>query len=184
VLVDLLRTVREDHVVEALVSGPRHLRVLAHDVQVLLQGPLPVLLPVVTEVDLLAHRAEDLLAGGHHGSSPFSSGAGAGRRSRSRGGVGVTGHGRAADRLGRGPREGQVRLPAVGTPHSPGPGPWEKDVGIAREAAGERRGRAAPLFTGVLGVAPDPPARRSFPQFYRGPTPPSNHASSCRTVKG
>ncbi len=65
VLVDLLGAVRQDHVVEALVGGAGHLGVLAHDVQVLLERPFPVLLAIVAEIDLLADGAQNRFARGH-----------------------------------------------------------------------------------------------------------------------
>ena len=65
VLVHLFGAVREDHVVQPLVGGARHLGVLAHDVQVFVEGAFPVLLAIVTEVQLLADGVEDRLTCGH-----------------------------------------------------------------------------------------------------------------------
>src|SRR5207237_6573260 len=65
-LVHLLGAVREDHVVQPLVRAARHRGVFADDVQVLVEAALPVLLAVVTEVQLLAQGGEDRLTFRHH----------------------------------------------------------------------------------------------------------------------
>src|SRR5256885_7299675 len=57
VFVYLLGAVANDHVVETLIRRARHLGVLADDVEVFVETSLPVLLAIITEVQLL--RSEE-----------------------------------------------------------------------------------------------------------------------------
>src|SRR5262249_52433273 len=52
-------------VIQALIGAARHLGVLAHDVEIFVKAALPVLLAVVTEVELLAQGSKDCLPRGH-----------------------------------------------------------------------------------------------------------------------
>ncbi len=78
VLGHLVGAVRGDHVIQALVGGPRYLGVLAHDVEVLVEGALPVRLAVVADIQTLAQAGEDVLAGRHRCFLRGSAGAPAG----------------------------------------------------------------------------------------------------------
>jgi hypothetical protein len=77
-LVRLLDAVAEDHVVQPLVGGARHLRVAGDDVQVFLERTLPVDLLIFREVQLLAQGGEDGLANGRRHRCLLSAGSAAG----------------------------------------------------------------------------------------------------------
>jgi hypothetical protein len=59
VLEHLLGAVREDHVIQALIGRPRDLRVLAHDVEILVERAFPVDLTVIAQVQLLANAGKN-----------------------------------------------------------------------------------------------------------------------------
>ena len=52
VLVHLLGAVRDDHVVKPLIRGARHLGMLKHNIQILLERPVPVQLSIVADIEL------------------------------------------------------------------------------------------------------------------------------------
>src|SRR5262249_9721104 len=70
VLVDILRAVRQDHVIQALVSRAADFRMFRDRVEIFVKAALPVLLAIVAEVLLLANRVEDSFSLGHYGSPP------------------------------------------------------------------------------------------------------------------
>ncbi len=63
VLEVLARPLREDHVVDSLERGARHLRVVTHDLKIVLEAALPVLISKAPEVLELPDHLHDLGAG-------------------------------------------------------------------------------------------------------------------------